>query len=327
MSGRGPAAPAVWRRSALGIAGLLAALPAGVARAEAVDPVWAQLRHDDLRLAMPVDRLAGANAPLCSQAMPGTGLLLHALDQYPAEARGAARAAFGFAAPLAVEAVVPGSPAAQADLRADDGLVAINWQRFDSPLARDATSARRDAALAAIEAAPPAQPLVLEVRRGGASLTRTIQPRAACLVRAELATDEGTIAHADDRLLQISSALLDRFDDEGLAVIVAHEFAHIVLRHGARRVAEGVKHGWAGEFGRSARLTREAEDEADRFSVRLLANAGYDPQIAVRFWRGPGRSLDYGLLRGATHASAGGRARNIAAAIAALPAPPAPRIP
>lgn len=292
------------------------------------DPVWSQLRRDDLRLAALVDRLATANAALCHQAMPGTGLVLHALDQYPLDERTAARAAFGFPAPLAVEAVVPSSPAERADIRADDAVVAIGTARFNAtPVARGATTARRDAALGRIEAMPPEQPLVLDLLRHGAPITRTIQPRPACLVRVELATDEGTIAHADDRLLQISSAMLDRFDDEGLAVVVAHEFAHIVLQHGAKRVAAGVKHGWAGEFGRSARLTREAEDEADRFSVRLLANAGYDPQIAVRFWRGPGRGLDYGLLRGATHAGAETRARNIAAAIAQLTPAPAPRIP
>ncbi|MBS0256059.1 MAG: peptidase M48 family protein [Proteobacteria bacterium] len=311
-------------RRALAVALLLLAVP-HAAQAEP-DPVWSQLRHDDLRLAAMVERLATANTALCHQTMPGTGLVLHALDQYPGEERPAARAAFGFAAPLAVEAVVPGSPAAQADVRADDAVLAVNGRRFEAPLARDATTARRDAALAWIEAAPPDRPLVLEVQRGGASLTRTIQPRPSCLVRAELAIDEGTIAHADDRLLQISSALLDRFDDDGLAVVVAHEFAHIVLQHGAKRIAAGVKHGWAGEFGRSARLTRAAEDEADSYSVRLLANAGFDPQIAVRFWRGAGRSLDYGLLRGATHSSAEARARTMAAAIAQLGRPP-PRIP
>ena len=307
----------------------MAAVWAAPARAAGdVDPVWNQLRHDDLRLAALVDRLASANAGLCRQKMPGTGLVLHALDQYPAESRAEARAAFGFAAPLAVEAVVAGSPAARAGIRPDDAVLGIGGERFDiATLARAATIARRDAALARIEAAAPDQPLAITLRRGADEVAIVIQPRPSCLVRPELAIDAGTIAHADDRLLQISSALADRFDDDGLAVVVAHELAHIVLEHGAKRVAAGISHGWAGEFGRSARLTREAEDEADRFSARLLANAGFDPVIAVRFWQGPGRALDMGLLRGATHASASARARAIAGAIAQLPPTPAPAVP
>src|SRR3546814_14562868 len=55
-------------------------------------------------------------------------------------------------------------------------------------------------------------------------------------------------------------------------------------------------------FGRNARLIRTTEIEADRLSVVLLANAGYDPMAAARLWRDHGKRLgDGGLLAGTTH--------------------------
>jgi hypothetical protein len=308
-------------------------LPPTMATAQPVpagrESPWMQLRADDLRLAQLVEHLAVANVALCDRQMPAIGLVLHALDQYPPDQRMAARDALGFPTPLAVEAVLPGSAAALAGMQPGDGVLAIGgWLAPDDPLAPRADSRRRDTALDRIEAASPTAPLTIAVLRGGQRIQATLVPRPACRVRPELVADSGSIARADDHLLQIGVALLDRFDDDGLLVVVAHELAHVMLHHGDRLAAAGVHRGVLGEFGRSARLAREAEDEADRFSVRLLANAGYDSQLAVRFWQGAGRALDAGLLRDSAHASPARRADNIAAEIARLrSARAAPAIP
>jgi hypothetical protein len=72
-----------------------------------------------------------------------------------------------------------------------------------------------------------------------------------------------------------------------------------------------------GEFGRSRRLNAEAEIEADRLSVHLLANAGYDPRIAPAFWRSDlGRSVGGGLFRSRIYASPEERARALEREIA-----------
>ena len=318
---------------ALGLAVVVALMPAQAAAGSALhaetDSAWGRLRADDLRLATLAERLAVANAALCSRQIPATGLVLHALDQYPVDQRAAARAAFAFPAPLAVEAVIAGSGAERAGLRAGDGLLAINGQAINTdPLPPRPDTRRRDAALDLIEQAPPDQPIRLDVLRGADRLTLMLTPRPACRVRAELLTDGATVAHADGRLLQVSSALLDRFDDEGLVVVVAHELAHVVLRHGDQLAAAGVRRGFFGEFGRSARLAHATEDEADRYSVRLLVNAGYDSGLGSRFWQGAGRSLDAGLLRDATHSPPSRRARIMAEEAARLaPARTTPAIP
>jgi len=76
------------------------------------------------------------------------------------------------------------------------------------------------------------------------------------------------------------------------------------------------------EFGRNRRLNRQVEEEADRMSVHLLANAGYDPAIAPVFWRSRlGKRAGGGLFRSGTYPSPGGRARLIEAEIASYLGP------
>jgi Zn-dependent protease with chaperone function len=103
-------------------------------------------------------------------------------------------------------------------------------------------------------------------------------------------------------------------DPQELAAIVAHELAHIVLDHPRRLTDAHVSRGLFKGFGRSGRLFKQTENEADRLSVTLMANAGYDPQAAVRYWLTYGAQLnDHGGL-GSTHLPWQDRARLIAAA-------------
>ncbi len=130
----------------------------------------------------------------------------------------------------------------------------------------------------------------------------------------------GDKTQADGDIVQIGAAFLeDLADDDQLAAIVAHELAHNILKHRMRVAAAGGKTGFASEFGRSARLSRIVEDEADRLSVHLMRNAGYDPNAAVAFWQRQRGSLR-DLLSGGSHASAGQRANVLAGEIATLPA-------
>ena len=103
-------------------------------------------------------------------------------------------------------------------------------------------------------------------------------------------------------------------------MLVAHELAHNILRHRARLAAAKVDTGIGAEFGRNRLLNRRTEDEADRLSVHLLRNAGYDPRLAVAFWRDEGPKVDGGLFRSRIYASATDRAKAIAAEIARIAA-------
>jgi len=98
--------------------------------------------------------------------------------------------------------------------------------------------------------------------------------------------------------------------EEGLAVVMGHEIAHAVARHGNERMSQqmGVQLGGVAlatavsqkpaetqqifmtAYGAGAQLgvmlpySRSHESEADKMGLIFLAMSGYDPNAAVAFW-------------------------------------------
>lgn len=298
-------------RSIAVVLSLSIAAPASAAPLDATS--LKALRDVDLRLATIAHRLVTANAPLCDETAPATGMVVHAIDQFDAETRPVARATLGFPTPVAVEAVVADGPAERAGIVAGDGLATIDGKPVP-PAGEAQGSATRDATLTLIERAR--SPVAVGTTRG----VRTVAAPAACKARFEVLLGPKMTAQSDGRVIQIGVRFFERYGDEAVAVVIAHELAHSVLRHRARLEAAGVKDGLLAEFGRNGRLHRRAEDEADRLGMHLLRNAGFDPAAAPRFWREHGGDIDGGLFRSRTHASSSARAKAIEAEIAAIPA-------
>lgn len=99
-------------------------------------------------------------------------------------------------------------------------------------------------------------------------------------------------------------------DRNGLAVVLSHEIAHAIARHGNERMSqellvqygsvalnEAIKqkpeqtkgifntaYGIGSQFGVLLPYSREHELEADRLGLIFMAMAGYDPQTAIPFW-------------------------------------------
>jgi predicted Zn-dependent protease len=99
-------------------------------------------------------------------------------------------------------------------------------------------------------------------------------------------------------------------DETGLAVVMGHEIAHAIAKHGNERMSQGllVQLGGIGlaaalgsnpsatsnifmaAYGAGAQLgvllpySRVHESEADRIGLVLMAKAGYDPRQAIPFW-------------------------------------------
>ncbi|MHA0328120.1 M48 family metallopeptidase [Sphingomonas melonis] len=308
-----------------GISWAVAAAVAVSAPAVAADPdnaaTFDALRQVDGRMAAIAYRLTTANAPLCRSLAPTPGWAIHSLGQYDPALRDQARASFGFETPIAVEAVVPGSAAAKAGVRAGDSIVSVDGRPIDSGApGKDASSAARDAAVEQIAGLPADRPLAVELMREGRTRTVTIPASPGCRSAFEVLLGPGMTASADGRIVQIGVRFFERYTDDEVAVVVAHELSHNILRHAARLEAAGVKRGLLSEVGRNGRLFRLTEDQADLLGAYLLRNAGYDPQIAVRFWREHGGDVDGGLFRSRTHPSSSARAKALEAAIATMPA-------
>jgi Zn-dependent protease with chaperone function len=267
-------------RRSLAFAALVSAVTnAPLALAQSND-AQAALVAQDVRLAAVSQRLMQANDALCRRHMPLTGLVLHTRDQYrsdpgPAFANG----------PVAVEAVLPGSPAA-ALVEAGDAIVAIGATRT-ATLQRNGEAPLRDTVFEVLADQPAERPVALTLVRQGSERAVSLAVPYGCRALVEIRAGNGHNARSDGRVVQLDQGLAAQASDAQLAVVFAHELAHAVLEHRRRLDAAGVSKGFFGEFGKNQQLNRTVEVEADRLSVHLLANAGYDPAIAPAFWRSP----------------------------------------
>jgi metalloendopeptidase OMA1, mitochondrial len=103
-------------------------------------------------------------------------------------------------------------------------------------------------------------------------------------------------------------------DQAGLAVVLGHEIAHALARHGAERMSQGMvaqsvgqalaislgggaesamilaAYGLGAQYGVLLPYGRTQESEADHIGLLLMAQAGYDPRVAVEFWQRMERS-------------------------------------
>lgn len=250
----------------------------------------AGLQAEDLRLQTIGWKLATANARFCD-ARPSIGLLLQDMANYAQPAR--MRAAAGITGDVAVQAAVPGAPAALAGLTANAQIVSIDGRAMASlPRAKAGDWRRLTGLHDAIDAALARDGTVSIAWREGAAVRETaITGTPACPTRFEL-LDSGGRAAADGNRVVIGRKFAGvGYPEDEFAAALAHEFAHNLLAH--RR--------WLKGAGRSAKNIRLTEREADRLMPWLLANAGYDPQAAVRFFRKWGPGNDGWIFRGPTH--------------------------
>ena len=107
-------------------------------------------------------------------------------------------------------------------------------------------------------------------------------------------------------------------DDAGLAVVMGHEIAHAIARHGAERMTQGLtitlggvalnealrdeptatrniflaSYGVGATVGVMLPYSRTHETEADRLGLIFMAMAGYAPEEAIGFWQRMARSKD-----------------------------------
>jgi beta-barrel assembly-enhancing protease len=297
---------------------LVSAMPtAAPAQQAGAEATLVALRTLDQGVAAIGHRLAVANLGLCADRQFLPGFSVHDLSQYDAAQRPAAIRAFGLDAGPGVLTLIAGGAAERAGLRLDDVLLAADGAAMPHGEALPARGgyAQMEQIHATLEQAFADGRAMLSLRRAGSPLSLAVEAVQGCASRFELIPGRSLNAKADGRYVQVTTALAQyAADDQELAAILAHEFAHNILRHRARLDAAGVRRGVLRNFGRNARLIRETELEADRLAPYLLDRAGYDPEAAVRFWRRFGnRGLN--IFGSPTH---GGWGRRVAAIEAEL---------
>ncbi|WP_231028509.1 M48 family metallopeptidase [Sphingomonas sp. IC-56] len=258
-------------------------------------------RQADMQLARIGWRLALSNVALCDRREAGLGLQLHTLDQFEGGVRAAAKTHFKFASDVAVEGVVPGSPADRAGLREDDSLVRVGTVTFAGLNGAPGTTDRLVASQLAVGALPQDGPIEVEAIRDGKPLRFTVYPVPICKSRFELRLASDFRASADGSMVQISSAFFDAYPEQNVAAAIAHELSHNILRHRDRLDARGVDFGLLSGFGGNVKYFRQTEIQADLLSAYLLANAGYDLKVSIAFWKAFGPSKAGGIFRTRSH--------------------------
>ncbi len=267
------------------------------------------LRDSDQRVAAVGLRLFTGNAGLCPSLNPGTGLILHSLDQYLGASKDEAISLWAFPTAVSVEAVVPGSPADMAGLRAGDGLVSVAGLTIPAIAARGSHStALRDSSEIYLQALPPSAAIPVTIKRNDRTLSLVLTPQPACRTRLEVVAGPALKARSDGSIIQLGQNFVAQLSDGELAFVIAHELAHTIRQHRLRLSA--LERQTSSTVGTQRRkLAAQFEDEADVLALDLMNNAGWNPQIAPDFMRAKGRSFDPIFRMGGAHRGALDRAK------------------
>jgi beta-barrel assembly-enhancing protease len=265
------------------------------------------LADQDIRVAHVGHRLARAGRGAaedgwCDGVVTMSGMVVQDGAQFPAQDRLAAKEGLQIGDGPTIVAVLPDTGAAWAKLKPGDRIVSINGEKIDANIRRNPYA--RMAQLEQFLAKPPGLGnWTIEVLRAdGSAFGSYLVAQAGCPSVFQVLPRKQVNARADGRYVQIYSGMLDfvRNDDE-LAAVVAHELAHNILKHQARKTP-----------------SKQAEYEADRLSVALVMRAGYRIDAIVPFWTRFEARTNAGIFADGTHPSAKKRIAALVAAVEAL---------
>jgi hypothetical protein len=279
------------------------------------------LRRDDLRVGAVAYRLALAGAARCPNRYPLTGLLWHHLAEYEPVDRPLMIERHALHRGPGILTVLAGTPAHRAGLVAGDTLLAVNGRPFATGASiasepkRDKWRRRVEESEAQLEEALRSGPARLTLLRAGRELSLSLHSIPGCHGRVRLARSTQVNAFATGNTVVMTTSMLTflRSDDE-LAVVLGHELAHDILGHPATRTEEGILAG----LGIKASAMWKREEAADRFGLRLMADAGYDLDAAIPFWRRYLKKYDWFPQIFRSHPSLGAREKIASDEIASI---------
>jgi len=186
----------------------------------------------------------------------------------------------------------PGGPADVAGLARGDVVVSIDGQPAET---------RKHARQLLSEALKVGRPVVLETRRDGAIISRTLKPFKICGYPVLMDPSAEINAHASGDAIYINKGIIKFIkNDDELAAIVGHEMGHNVRQHLRDqdfnsavghllvdlpiRLLLGVNT-YAGAQVGAQMFSPEYEAEADYVGLYYAARAGYDIHNVADVWR------------------------------------------
>lgn len=227
------------------------------------EDVLAEYQALNQRLARVAAPLRLKNKTLCSRTRRDPGFTIHRLEDYPQAVRPMAEALLGVkAGGIYVRAVRPNTSAAKARIEPGDQIIAVNQNPISSEKLMD--SYNRAVLRNGFESVLSK----VDIRtKSGQEFRARIRPDTACDIPSKVVFSNDINGHTDGTDVLITSALMRSVpDDTNLALIIAHEMAHVIADHVDQPPSQHL------------------ELEADRMALVLMARAGYDVDSAVAYW-------------------------------------------
>ena len=217
-------------------------------------------------------RLLTANADLCERTERTLGLSVHTVSDYPKRLRPLARHMLGVDEGISVRSVVAEGPANAAGLRSGDAI-----RRVDEMPVMPSSIA--DRVWRIVERRfDEADDVTLRILRDGRRLDVPVPTVQACASEIDILFSEMPNAHTDGIDLFITSELVRLTEsDARLALVLAHELAHVLLH------AENFLPG------------PDKELEADALGLMLMHRAGYDMHAGIDEMESFARNLRMGV--------------------------------
>lgn len=254
------------------------------------------LFESDRRLQNIAGKLLSAAVPLCAEkTRPYLGAFVANKYSFEKDMQDAAASLWSANEVLKIMYTTEGSPAAVSGLVPGDIPVSVNGQ--SAPVGEEAIKRFQELLS---EQAKQGNTLQLKILRNDREQIISITLDKTCDYPVVLGGDDALNAYADGQRIVILKGLM-RFlsNDNEIAMIVAHELAHNVMKHidaqqtnymigsifDILAAAYGVN--TQGLFGNAAALTysREFEAEADYVGLYIMARAGLPIDDTPHIWR------------------------------------------
>ncbi|MEP3655957.1 MAG: M48 family metallopeptidase [Litorimonas sp.] len=266
-------------------------LPTSATRAAdtTFEDVLAEYQGLNQRLARVAAPLRLKNAKLCPQTRRDPGFTIHRLEDYPKPIRPMAESLLGVKpSGIYVRAVRPNTSAAEARIEPGDKILAVNG----NPISSEKLMNTYNRAVLRNGFDSVLSKVRIRTASGQEFLAR-IRPDTACDIPAKVVFSNDINGHTDGTDVLITSALMRSVpDDTNLALVIAHEMAHVIAGHIDKAPSQ------------------ELELEADRMALVLMARAGYDIEAAVAYWDNTAHPHEGGSETESSHPSTQARYEN-----------------